>query len=76
VIATNIAGMAAEIEECKAGIIVQRNNPSELAVAIRRLIEDKPLAGRMGDAGRRLIEERFDWKIIAERVETLYAGVL
>ncbi|HPH35989.1 MAG TPA: glycosyltransferase family 4 protein [Methanoregulaceae archaeon] len=76
VIATNIAGMAAEIEECGAGIIVKRNNPSELADAIRLIIDEKPLAGRMGDAGRRLIEERFDWKIIAERVETLYDGVL
>jgi len=76
VIATDIAGMAAEIEECGAGIIVKRNDPSELADAIRRLIDNKPLAGRMGDAGRRLIEERFDWEIIAGRVETLYAGVL
>jgi len=76
VIATDIAGMAAEIEECGAGIIVKRDNPSELADAIRRIVDNKPLAGRMGDAGRSLIEERFDWEIIAGRVETLYAGVL
>ncbi len=41
------------IEDGKTGLLVEPGNPSELAGAIDRLLSDKKLRERMGDAGRR-----------------------
>jgi glycosyltransferase involved in cell wall biosynthesis len=76
VIATDIAGPAEDIQRKEAGIIVKRNSPSDLATAIRTLLEDDDLADQMGVRGRQLIEERYQWSDIAGRTEAIYKKLL
>jgi glycosyltransferase involved in cell wall biosynthesis len=72
VICSNIVGVAEDIEEMGAGLTVEPSNPKELAGAIIRLLKDGPVAKEMGSAGRRLAEERYGWRGVAERVEGVY----
>ena len=44
--------------------------------ALRTLLRDRDLARRMGEAGRRRVEERFDRAIVSRRVFELYRGLL
>ncbi len=47
----------------------------DLAAAIDRLLVDPELARRMGQAGRRRVEEHFAWGVIARRTANLYREI-
>ena len=63
-----------EIEAAGAGLV----SPPEvdaLAAHILLLANDPARARRMGEAGRKLAAERYDWAKVAERLETVYREV-
>jgi glycosyltransferase involved in cell wall biosynthesis len=76
VITTEIAGAADDIRSWGAGIVIERNNPSALARAIRTLLEDDDRADQMGARGRKLVEKRYQWRDIALQIEAIYYNVL
>ena len=47
-------------------------DPPALAEAVLTLWRDPDAAGRMGDAGRRRVEERFDVRRMVSQYEALY----
>lgn len=55
------------LEEAGAGIAVAPEDAEELARAIRRIAGDPELRSRMGNAGRRFVEERFNRARWADR---------
>jgi glycosyltransferase involved in cell wall biosynthesis len=63
-----------EIESAGAGLV----SPPEIdavAAHILLLANDAARARRMGEAGRKLAAERYDWAKIAERLESVYREV-
>jgi len=56
----------------RAGILTQAERPAALAAAIERVLDDAPLARRLGEAARRVVEESFSIRSVADRYETLY----
>jgi glycosyltransferase involved in cell wall biosynthesis len=76
VICTRIVGVAEEVERVGAGLVVEAGKPEVLAGAIVRLLQSGPEARRMGAAGRRLVEERYGWRKVAERFEGLYEDLV
>jgi glycosyltransferase involved in cell wall biosynthesis len=46
-------------------------DPEQFAAAVKALAEDPAERRRLGDAGRRLYEEHFDWPRISDRLVTL-----
>lgn len=72
VICTDIVGVAGEVEETGTGLTVEPSNPAQLAGAITRLLINGSEAKEMGEAGRRLAEEKYGWRKVAERVEGVY----
>jgi len=76
VICTGIVGVAEDVERVGGGLVVEAGKPEVLAEAIARLLQSGPEAQRMGAAGRRLVEERYGWRKVAERFEGLYEGLV
>ena len=76
VICTGIVGVAEDVDRVGAGLVVEPNDPEGLAGAIARLLQSGPEARRMGAAGRRLAEERYGWRKVAERFEGLYQDLV
>lgn len=70
VVATQVGGIPETIG-ADAGITVPPRDPSELARAILKLLKNKELRLRMGNAGRRRALS-YDWGIIADRTLELY----
>jgi glycosyltransferase involved in cell wall biosynthesis len=64
-----------EVEEAGAGVIVDAE-AGAMAVAMRRLLGDRDSLHRMGEAGRRLVSERYSWDVITDRLAGLYASVV
>jgi glycosyltransferase involved in cell wall biosynthesis len=75
VVASRIGGIPDIVEDGKSGLLVPPADADALAAAIRRLIDDPALARRLGEAGRRRLQERFSWRAIVQRWLDLYAGV-
>lgn len=65
-ISTRLVGIPDLIRHEETGLLVEPNDPVELADAIARLMRDRPLGTRLANAGRRWVEERFDLRTCLE----------
>jgi glycosyltransferase involved in cell wall biosynthesis len=68
VVASRLGQIADIIVDGENGLLVEPANPSALAGAIRRLVEDEKLRVRLGEAARRTVIEQYTWKHNAARV--------
>ena len=59
VVATRVAGVAELVEDGASGLLVPPGDPVALTAAIDRLLADASLRGRMGTAGRAVVEAGF-----------------
>jgi glycosyltransferase involved in cell wall biosynthesis len=59
VVAFAVGGLADWLKDGEVGFLVERGNVEKLAERMAQLLTDDGLAGRMGEAGRRLVQERF-----------------
>lgn len=50
--------------------------PKEFAESVYMLIEDQQLRKKLEANGRRLVEERYSWKMIGKRLESLYESII
>jgi N-acetyllactosaminide 3-alpha-galactosyltransferase len=73
VIASRIPGVLDVVGE--AGLLVRPRDPSSLANAILEILENPGYARSMGKNGRRRVEQKYDWKIIAQEILDVYANV-
>ena len=48
--------------------LLVRDEPAEFRTAVSELLEDPPLRSRLGEAGRRLVEEKYDWRVYVPRL--------
>jgi len=73
VIASTIPGVLDVVGE--GGFLVKPCSPHSLATAIQNIFENPANARRMGKKGRQLVEQKYDWKIVAQQILSLYANV-
>ena len=74
VVTTRVGGNPEVVAEGQTGLLVPPGNPDLLADAIVRMVSDVTTARRMGEAGRRRVEECFDTREMVRRYESLYEG--
>ena len=60
VVATDLPSIQELVQDGVTGLIVPQRAPEALAGAIDRLLDDPDLGRRLGDAGRRRVEQSFD----------------
>ena len=71
-------GSAAEevVADRETGFLVDRDQPEELAAALRRLLDSPDLARRMGEAGRRRWREQFSLDRFQAGLRPLLEGLI
>ena len=70
VVVTNVRTISKLVRESEVGLIVDFDNPTEIARALTTLFDNGELASRVGERGKRLVESRFRWdKVLKEEVE-------
>ena len=67
VVASKFGGIRNVIESGKNGLLVDPSNAEEFAGAMIRILNDKPLAERLGEEGSDTIVRYYSWEAIAER---------
>lgn len=75
VIVTRKGGVTMAVKEGVNGLFVRPRNSNEIASAVNRLFGNPELCRKMGERGRKVVEERFTWTKIAERFDKLYRDV-
>ena len=75
VVATRVGGIKEVVVDKETGFLVPPGNPAKLGRAITRLLEDPPLAARMGKEGRRRVLQYFTWDRIAAKTLELYRSL-
>ena len=76
VVATRVGGTADLVMDGVTGLLVPPGAPLALATAIGRLLEDRALAGSMGEAGRRRVEAAFSVEASVRGVEVVMDELL
>lgn len=76
IIATNTGGTHEAVEHGVNGLLVPPSDPEKTAEAIIKLVEEEELRKRMGIAGRKILEERFDPTISLKKTLKLYEEVV
>lgn len=71
VIAGRSGGAVEAVVDGETGLLVDSRSPEAVAEAIRCLLQDRTLADRLGEAGRRRIEAVYDWRLLAKQVEEI-----
>lgn len=75
VIASSVGGLPEIVRHRETGLLVE-NTAESVAAAIRELTEDRVLARRLGEAGRRAVSERFTVQHMVRRTMEVYKQAL
>jgi glycosyltransferase involved in cell wall biosynthesis len=75
VVVSRIGGLPEVTLDRETGILVPPADPDAIAHALQELIEDPVLRERLGEAGRRFVQSRFNWKDNADTMEKLYIDI-
>ncbi len=76
VVATKVGGIVDVVRDGETGILVPPGDADALAKAIVTLLKDEELARRMGEAGRKRIDERFTARTMVERITEVYEELI
>ncbi|WP_440557254.1 glycosyltransferase family 4 protein [Streptomyces sp. SCPE 10] len=71
VVAGDSGGAPDAVLDGETGWVVRGGAPQEAADRITALLQDAGLRRRMGERGRRWVEEKWRWDLLAERLRTL-----
>ena len=69
-------GTEESIADGVSGFRVDPYDPSAVAAAVLRILQDRELAERLGRAGRERAVELFDWSVQAERLRGFLRGLV
>jgi glycosyltransferase involved in cell wall biosynthesis len=76
VVTTRVGGIPEMIEDGKNGFLVQPFNSRELSDRVVYFLEHPSAASEMAFLARKIIEERFDWRLIVKKVLKVYDEAL
>ena len=66
VIATNVGGNPEMMVDSKTGFLVDQGNSNQIIDKLSLLLKDKELSTKMGNEGRKFIEEEFNWELVTK----------
>jgi glycosyltransferase involved in cell wall biosynthesis len=75
-VVTDIPGCREAVEHGRNGLLIPLGDVQALADAVVDLLTDREKAYRMGQEGRKVALERFDERLVFERVKAEYARLL
>lgn len=75
VIASNLPGVRSVVEDGVNGVLVEPNDPADLAQKIQAMLDDPALMRQMGQAGLSKVKTTYAWDAIIPRLLAVYEDV-
>ncbi len=69
VIATNVGGIPDFITDRETGLFVNVHDPKDIAEKVKELIENGELRFKLIENGKKLAQEKYDWKLLTEMMK-------
>ena len=76
VVASRVGGLVSLIEDGKTGLLVDPENSSQLANALIRLLEDRPLAQQLGVNAQKFIRQNYSADRMVSKTVDLYSRLV
>jgi glycosyltransferase involved in cell wall biosynthesis len=76
VVGSRVGGIPDIIQDGFNGLTCEQKNPVDLAEKIIKLAYNSGLRKQMGENGRKIIEDKFNWETIAKRMIDIYDSKL
>jgi glycosyltransferase involved in cell wall biosynthesis len=76
VVVSDVGGLPEVVKHGETGVVVESENVGAFAEAMHRLICDRTLRKRMGDAGRNRVVSQYQWEANVSLMEDVYLRVL
>jgi glycosyltransferase involved in cell wall biosynthesis len=76
VVGTRVGGLREIIDHGETGLLIDPDEPEELAESIVQVLGDRALAERLGSKARRKVEAKFNWLSAGLRTAVLYREIL
>ncbi|MFQ6092378.1 MAG: glycogen synthase, partial [bacterium] len=76
VVASAVGGIKEVVIPDETGILVEPENPKQLASGINHLLRNPALARRLAENGRSRVERYFSWKLVAQQTKKLYEALI
>lgn len=68
VVATNLPGVRLVCQDGVNGFLARPGDANDLTKKMKTLLEDQELCNKFGEAGRKRVEEKFNWKIHIQKL--------
>jgi glycosyltransferase involved in cell wall biosynthesis len=75
-VGTNTAGIPDYIDEGVTGYLFQKNDPDDLADKLVAILQDKPLASRMGEAARKRVEKQHTYDQMIDQLLGIFRAAV
>ena len=72
VVATKKGGIPLAVKDGRTGFLVRAKSSKAIAKAVNLILKDEKLRNTLGRNARKIVEERFDWLILRDRVMRYY----
>ncbi len=72
VVASNLAGVRSVFTPEVEGLLAEPKNSDDLATKINYLLSNAEIAKKFGQAGRKKVEQKYDWGIIGQQLDNIY----
>ncbi len=76
VVSTRFSGIPELVEHERSGLLVDPDDPVDLAAAIVRLLDDAPLRKQLQAAARQRVMDRFDLATAADQLSEVFDGAI
>lgn len=76
VIVSDAGGLPEVVDNERTGFVIPRDHPSLLAERLKQLVFSPALRKSLGEEGRRLVLERYDWRVCVDRMLQCYESVI
>src|SRR3989338_8723846 len=75
VIGTPVGGIPDFLKDGETGLFCKPGNPDDIADKMIKLLKNDELRNRLIDNGRRLVQEKYRWDIIASKFQDIYERI-
>lgn len=75
IIVSNVGGLPEVVKHEVTGLVIDKENPDELAQALLQLCNDKELREKFGQAGRERVKSLYDWNQNVAQMIDIYTQV-
>ena len=72
VVGTPVGGIPDFLKDSETGLFCNVDDPENLALKIKRLVDDEMLRKKVALKGRELVERKFSWDLIAHHMGEVF----